>query len=208
MKKSLHAVLVKKKICTSRADPLRHSCYHSIVARKTLLTQSIFHWPGSQKAPNLDYVVDAVGQYSQYRQCTLQFWNCSGAWHSCVARERFSSLAWLWKFEPSVQSPSGSDDVRVHGLSRFQEIHKDHLFPILEDSAHITIPTECPLELFPLMGNSHVAIPWTAIWLHLIEATPHLVTSNDVKGCHFVLHGGIQWHTFVSYALLRQTPFC
>ena len=30
----------------------------------------------------------------------------------------------------------------------------------------------------------------------------------NVSGCHFFLHGGIQWHTFASFALPCQTPLC
>ena len=41
MNKNLHAVL--RKICTSRADPLYHSCYDGAVAWKMLPIQSIFH---------------------------------------------------------------------------------------------------------------------------------------------------------------------
>jgi hypothetical protein len=43
LNKSLHAALVK--ICTSGGDPLFHSSYDGVVARKMLSTQSIFHRP-------------------------------------------------------------------------------------------------------------------------------------------------------------------
>ena len=33
------------KSCTSRDDPLFHSCYDGVIARKMSLTQSIFHQP-------------------------------------------------------------------------------------------------------------------------------------------------------------------
>jgi len=42
MNKSLHAALVN--ICTSGADPLYHSFYDGIIARKMLPIDSIFHW--------------------------------------------------------------------------------------------------------------------------------------------------------------------
>ena len=42
MNKSLHAALAE--ICTSGGEPLFHSCYDSIIARKTLPTRSVFHW--------------------------------------------------------------------------------------------------------------------------------------------------------------------
>ena len=32
--------------------------------------------------------------------------------------------------------------------------------------------------------------------------------SISVNGCNFFLHGAIQFHTFPSYPLPRQTPFC
>ena len=43
MNKSLHAALIK--ICTSGGGPLFHSSYNSVIARKVLPTQSIFHRP-------------------------------------------------------------------------------------------------------------------------------------------------------------------
>ena len=43
MNKSLHAVFIK--ICTSAGGSLFHSSYYSVVARKMLPMQSIFHWP-------------------------------------------------------------------------------------------------------------------------------------------------------------------
>ena len=43
MNKSLHAVLIR--ICTSGGDTLFYNCYNSIVARKILPMQSIFHLP-------------------------------------------------------------------------------------------------------------------------------------------------------------------
>lgn len=43
MNKSIHTML--KKTCTSASDPLFHSCSDSVIARKTLPLQSIFHWP-------------------------------------------------------------------------------------------------------------------------------------------------------------------
>ena len=60
--KSLHAMLVI--ICTSKCDPLFHSCYEGIVARKMLPTQSLFHQPEQmedRKALNLDCTMDVVG---------------------------------------------------------------------------------------------------------------------------------------------------
>ena len=41
MNKSLHAALVN--ICTSGADPLYHSSYDGVIAKKMLPMQSIFH---------------------------------------------------------------------------------------------------------------------------------------------------------------------
>lgn len=42
MNKSLHAALVK--ICTSGADPLYHSWYDGVIAKKMFPMQFIFHW--------------------------------------------------------------------------------------------------------------------------------------------------------------------
>ena len=43
MNTNLHAMLIK--VCTSRGDPLFQICCNSVIARKTLPTQSIFHQP-------------------------------------------------------------------------------------------------------------------------------------------------------------------
>ena len=102
MNKSLCATLIK--ICTSRGGPLFHSCYDSTIARKMLLTQSIF--------------------LKQMEVRRHQVWNIQCVWQDSptiigsvlyslqigmktsnyrVARERLSfSLAQLWTFEPSA----------------------------------------------------------------------------------------------------------
>ena len=158
-----HDALIK--ICTSGGDPLFHSCYDSILARKILPTQSIsiFHWlklivrKGSQKASNLDYMVGVLGQSSQLWQCAPQSWNWYRAWCYHVAREWLSSsLAWL------QISQCCNVAVRVDGLSRFQEIQKDCPFPIPKVSANLLTHWRLHLELF-LWWEIQITTPWTAV---------------------------------------------
>ena len=62
MNKSLYTTSVK--ICTSRGDPLFHSCYDGVITGKMLPTQSIFHWPEQMEVRRC-YMVGMVGQSSQ-----------------------------------------------------------------------------------------------------------------------------------------------
>ena len=62
---------------------------------------------GLTPSPNLEYMVGMIGQFSQDLQCSPQSSNWYGAWCYHVEREKLSSsLAWLWRFEPSAQSVS------------------------------------------------------------------------------------------------------
>jgi len=56
MNQSLHNMLVE--VCTSRGDPLFHSCYDGIIARKMYHTIcfSLTQADRDQKAPNLCYI--------------------------------------------------------------------------------------------------------------------------------------------------------
>ena len=89
MNKSLHTTLIK--ICISGGDPVFHSCYDGVIARKML--PIVISLDGSQKVPDLDSVVGVVGQSSQGWQCPPLTSNWYGAWHYHVARERLPSLS-------------------------------------------------------------------------------------------------------------------
>ena len=74
----------------------------------------------------------------------------------------------------------------------------------------------------------HFFHQWTSLcytsggspWLKKHHLLPHhahihsLISKNiqqasmSANGCHFFPHGAILWHTFASYALPRQVPFC
>ena len=43
---------------------------------------------------------------------------------------------------------------------------------------------------------------------HLIHINLRSANVNECQWMQFVLHGGIQWHTFASSTLQHQTPFC
>ena len=67
-------------------------------------------------------------------------------------------------------------NVRVDGMSGFQEMWKDHNFPILKDSiCHLT-HHDLYLELFLWWGN-HVTTWWTAVLT--------LAHSGDITSCHW-----------------------
>lgn len=75
-------------------DPLFHSCCDGVVRK--MFTQAIHLSSvltgGSQKMPNLDYMVGEVGQSSQDWPCVPWSSNWYGVWHYHVARESLSSL--------------------------------------------------------------------------------------------------------------------
>ena len=56
-------------------------------------------------------------------------------------------------------------------------------------------------------AETHHSLPHCAHILCLVSINPQQATMN-VSGCHFFPHGGIQFHSFVSYALPLQIPFC
>jgi len=137
MNKSLHATLIK--ICTSGGGPLFHSSYDSIVARKMLPTQSIFH------------------RSEQMEDRRRQIWTIRWVWYDSPAKidsvlhglqtgmgpgvivlqEKGCLLLWPDSGNLSLQLSQHCDvAVRVGGLSGFKEIQKCHPFPISKDSAH------------------------------------------------------------------------
>ena len=72
MNKSLCALLIK--ICTSRDDPLFHSCYDGIVARKMLPMQSVFHWPGQMEVRKYQtQIVGGCDRTVQPRYSAVQY---------------------------------------------------------------------------------------------------------------------------------------
>lgn len=87
---------------------------------------------------------------------------------------------------------------RVGGFSGFQEIQKDHSFPISKDS---TLTEGCILNFFfageftsPLCG------------LHLTVVTPHLITSKDtiketVTFCSYWCNRSLQTCIWCSFCL-------
>ena len=62
------------------------------------------------------------------------------------------------------------------------------------------------------MGNSHVTMLWIAIWLWLTYVLSLVMMQSwklsPANGYNFLLHWGIQWHSFSSYALPCQTSNC
>ena len=178
MNKSLLATRVK--ICTSGGESLFYSCYDDIIA-KILPMQPIFHGPKQMKV----------------RRCQIWttwwlWWNSSakivnmlyslqtgmGLAFSCCKREVVFFSGLTLKVQALSLSQCCSVVVRVDWLSRFQEFQKDRLFPIAEDSEHHSL--RAASWTASTMWNSHIAIPWIAVWVRIVVVTLHLVTVNDV----------------------------
>ena len=140
MEKSLHVMLVK--ICTSGRDPHFHSCNCKQNIAHALHLSSA-RTDGSQKVPNPDYTVGVVGQSSQDWQRAPMSSNWHRAWrYHCL-------LLWPDSGILSLQlSQHCKVAVRVDGLSGFQEIQKDHPFPIPTDTAHPFIHWGLVLKFF------------------------------------------------------------
>lgn len=137
---------------------------------------------GSQKASNLDYTVYMVGQSSQDQQCLHCVKTALGP-SVITLQEKAYLLLWPDSESLSLQLSQCCDmQVRVDGLSRFQEIQKDHFFPIPKDSAyHFTHWGLCP-EPFLWWEIYMSSFQWTAI--------STLACSGDMTYCHLQPHIG------------------
>jgi len=137
MNKTLHAALIK--ICTRGGDPLFHSSYDGVVARKMLPTQSIVHRPEQMEIRRHQIRTIWWVWYDSPTKIDnvlhgLQICMVPGA---IVLREKDCLLLCPDSGNLSLQLSQCRDVVvRVDGLSGFKEIQKDHPFPIPNDSAH------------------------------------------------------------------------
>ena len=68
---------------------------------------------------------------------------------------------------------------RVDVLFGFQEIQKDHPFPIPKESTHYFTHWGLHLELFLWWGIHRPPLYGLPFWLWLLAVTSHLVTGND-----------------------------
>ena len=85
------------------------------------------------------------------------------------------------------------------------------LLPAMNKNLHTTLVTMCtsagdPLSLLLLL--KHTTYCLTVSMLHHLDSINIQQVLMNVNGCHFFLHGGIQFHIFASCALPCQTPFC
>ena len=116
-KKSLHATLVV--ICTSGGDPLFHNCYDSVVAKKILPMQSIFHWFKKKDIRSCQiWTVAVVWQFSQDWQCAPQSSNWCGAWCSFPNPEDSAHHFTFWGLHLEFLQ-WGIHMSSLHGLERF-----------------------------------------------------------------------------------------
>ena len=117
------------------------------------------------------------GSGKAVQQCVPQSSNLYGAWHYPVTRERLSSsLAWLCLSLQFRQHCNGL--IRVDGLPNFQEIQKDHLFPI--PKVHITFTHLRVLSWTFIQWGNHMSPLHAMLFsLWLVVMMPCLVTGND-----------------------------
>ena len=78
-----------------------------------------------------------------------------------------------------------------------------HAFlPAMSKSLHAMLIKICMATIWFVLSTA-------SLCLHpLFGLHRHSASVNECNGCHFFLHGGIQWQTFASSALLCQTLFC
>jgi len=88
-------------------------------------------------------------------------------------------LHWTGPGSLSLQLSQRSNvAVRADGLSRLQEIQKDHPFPTPKDNAHLLTHWWLPLELC-LWWEIHLSLLYRLLfWLWFAVVTPCLITGN------------------------------
>jgi len=95
----------------------------------------------------------------------------------------------------------------------FQHSTISYVFsPVMNESLHATLVTIC-IAVRNVACLSHCCCHcWNTPSTTLLCSNPcfslhkHSASINKCQGMPFCLHGGIQRHTFVPYALPRQTP--
>ena len=136
MNKNLHVALVK--IYTSRGNLQFHCCCDVLLENAACSVHlSSPQTDRSQNLPNPEYTVDVVEQSSQGCQPAPQSSGYNGA---CVTmlQGKCCPLHWTGPGSLSLQLSQRSNvAVRADGLSRLQEIQKDHPFPTPKDNAHL-----------------------------------------------------------------------
>ena len=135
--KNLQAALVK--ICTSGGGPLFQSSYDSVVGRKMLPTQFVFHRPEHMEVRRRQ--IRTIG-WVWYNSPTkidnvLHVLQTAIVPGPILFQEKSLLLLWPDSGNSSLQlSQRRNVAVRVDGLSGFKEIQKDHNFTTTKDSAH------------------------------------------------------------------------
>jgi len=122
----------------------------------------------------MEYTVG--GKSSQGFHCALWSSNWYGAWCYGVARERLSSFLAVRAFSSSQHHEAA---IRACGLSRFQEIQKDHTFTIPKISAHHFTHWRLSWTTY-LMGMHMSSLNTLLFWCQLIMVTLHPVIPTDV----------------------------
>lgn len=97
-----------------------------------------------------------------------------------MLQEKSCLLLWPDLRNSSLQLSQHCDVmVTADGLSGFQEIQKDHPFPIPQDSAYHFTCWELHLGLFLQWGIHMSPLHGLLLSLWLVVLTPHLITGND-----------------------------
>ena len=100
---------------------------------------------------------------------------------SIVLQEKNCLLLWPDSGSSSLQLIQCLDvSIRIGDLSSFQEIQKDHPFPILKDTQCTSLyPLKAVIWNLSSMGNSHVPVHRPLFWFWLIVMTPCVITGSD-----------------------------
>lgn len=126
------------KICVSGGELLFYTYCDNTVARNML--QFVFHWCRQMKSEGTKLKLCGRTEHPRLTVCSTVFkvvWGLELL--HCKRNDFFSGLT--LEVHHSLQlTQCCNGAARVNGLSSFQEIQKDHIFPIPKD---ITVPTEC-----------------------------------------------------------------
>lgn len=177
MNKRLHVTLII--ICTGGGHPQFHSCCDSIILGKHCLCSSSFIGLNRSKsggAKSRLYSGCCTSVRPRLATYSMVFKLLWGLVLSCSKWKVFffSGLSSSFQFSQHYDIV-----VRVNGFSMFQEIQKNHSFPIAKDSVQNFTHSGLCLELFLWWGIQILPFHRLPFWLRLVVGKSCLSTSND-----------------------------
>ena len=179
MNQSLHTTLIKT--CTSRGDPLSHSCHNNIVML------SIFHHSKQMKVRRCLY--GGCGRSVQ-PICSMVFRLVWGLVLSCCKRKVVVFSGLTLKFKPSAQSASCFSGQELMVCLCSGKSRRISPFPS-QNTVQVTSPTEVCILTF-LFNGKFTSPVHGLCYIHCLGSINIQQASVNVSGCHFFPHGGIQ----------------